>query len=191
MKLRLLMILLTITAIGCTAAPVSTAETSSLQPKSENFNKTNTGTPPPSPSWEFYNNEPLGFSLEHPTEWVVVENGAESGFIGNQVFWWTGDYDPTKQPGDRPAVDQIIQVEVNGKSGDRILGHYLGAIGDMGHQQYLRYVFEDGALYYTFTLYAVNTLGIPQEMMSIDPLPLSENDIQLFEQMMATLKFNN
>jgi hypothetical protein len=93
--------------------------------------------------------------------------------------------------GDVPAVDQITNTSINEQPAIRVLGHYQGAIGDMGNQQYLRYVIQRGDIYYMFTLYAVSANGIPQSMMTADILPLQENDIALFEQMMATIKFND
>jgi hypothetical protein len=131
-----------------------------------------------------------GFSLEHPTTWVISGSDAESGFIGKQVFWWVGNYNPLDQPGDVPAVDQITETNIDGQRATRVLGHYLGAIGDMGYQQYLRYVLQKGDVFYTFTLYAVDALGVPSSMMT-ETLPLRESDTALFEQMMTTLKFKN
>ena len=189
----LMFVFMPVLASGCApdSVPVPTLVPPTLMPSL----LPPTATPEPTAtaiptSWEVYTNEKWGFSLEHPTVWGVSENDMGSGFIGRQVFWWAGSYDPMKQHGDNPAVDQTAQVVIYGQSATRILGHYLGAIGDMGYQQYLKYVVQRGEVFYTFTLYAVNALGIPQEMM-IDILPISESDIALFEQMMATMKFKD
>ena len=139
-------------------------------------------------SWELYKNEAWKFSFEYPTAWIVSESGTNSGFIGKQVFWAAANYDPMQQPGDNPSVDERMKIAVDGQQAVRVLGYYPGAIGDMGHQQYLRYVIHRGDVYYMFTLFAINALGIPQEMMS-EKHPLQESDVQLFEQMIATLKF--
>ncbi len=58
----------------------------------------------------------------------------------------------------------------------------------MGYQQYLKYIIQKGDMFYTFTLFAVNALGVPSSMM-IETLPLGENDLRLFERMMATMEF--
>jgi tetrahydromethanopterin S-methyltransferase subunit C len=93
-----------------------------------------------------------------------------------------------EQRGDAPTVDQITETDINGQPATRVMGHYVGAIGDMGYQQYLRYVIKKGDMFYIFTLYAVDALGVSSSMMT-DILPLRENDITLFEKMMATMKF--
>lgn len=148
-----------------------------------------TPTETPAPAWEVYTDEEHGFSLQHPGAWAVSANDAQSGFIGEQVFWCVVDYDPMQVHGDVPAVDQIEQTEIDGQPAVRVSGHYLGAMGDMGLQQYLGYVIQKGEVFYMFTLYALDARGVPQEMMN-EPVALSENDIALFEQMMASLKFN-
>jgi hypothetical protein len=189
----LVFVFLIVLASGCTPAsvllPTSVPPTLMLSPVPPTSTPEPTATPIPS-SWEGYTNETWGFSLEHPTAWVVSDNDTESGFIGKQVFWWTGNYDPMQQPGDVPAVDQTTQVEINGQPATRVLGHYQGAIGGMGYQQYLKYVIQRGDVFYTFTLFAVDALGIPQEMMT-ETLPLREGDTELFDQMMATIKFKD
>jgi hypothetical protein len=188
-------VFLTVLTNGCAPAsapaPTSVPATPrpSLVPPTSTPEPTATVTVIPS-SWEVYTNESWGFSLERPTAWTVLDNNTESGFFGKQVFWWVGNYDPMKQRGDVPAVDQTAQVDINGQPATRVLGHYQGAMGDMGYQQYLKYVVQRGEFFYTFTLYAVNALGIPQEMMT-EILPLRESDTALFEQMMATMKFKD
>jgi hypothetical protein len=151
-------------------------------------NSVNSPEASPLPSWKVYTNETWQFSLEHPTAWVVSANGTDSGFIGRQVFWWVGNDDPMQQHGDDPAVDQITETEINGQPATRILGYYQGAIGDMGFQQYLRYVIQKGDVFYMFTLYAVDALGVPSSMMT-EKQPLRENDIAVFEQMITSVKF--
>ena len=183
----------TVLASGCApaSAPVPTSVpptlTSSPVPPTSTPEPPATATTLPS-SWEVYTNETWGFSLEHPTAWVIFGNDTKSGFIGKQVFWWVGNYDPMKQYGDVPAVDQITDVSIDGQKAKKVLGHYLGAIGDMGYQQYLKYIMQKGDVFYTFTLFAVDALGVPSSMMN-DTLPLGENDLRLFEQMMTTMKF--
>ncbi len=156
-----------------------------------------TSTPEPiaiatatSTSWEAYINKTWGFSLGHPTGWVVSDNDTESGFNGKQVFWWVGNYDPKKQYGDHPAIDQITDVSIDGQPAKRVLGHYLGAVGDMGLQQYLKYIMQKGNVFYTVTIYAVDALGVSSSMMN-ETLPLQKDDIALFDKMKATLKFNH
>lgn len=191
----LVLVLLTVLASGCAPASapvpmsVSSMPTPSPAPTTSTPEPAATATALPS-SWEGYTNEMWGFSLEHPTTWVISGSDAESGFIGKQVFWWVGNYNPLDQPGDVPAVDQITETNIDGQRATRVLGHYLGAIGDMGYQQYLRYVLQKGDVFYTFTLYAVDALGVPSSMMT-ETLPLRESDTALFEQMMTTLKFKN
>lgn len=188
----ILFVFLTVVVSGCgnasTPIPMSVPPTLPLSP---------TSTLEPiaiataaSTSWESYINKNWGFSLERPTVWVVSDHDTESGFIGRQVFWWIGNYDPMKQYGDHPAIDQITDVSIDGQPAKRVLGHYLGAVGDMGFQQYLKYNIQKGELFYTFTLYAVDAFGVSSSMMN-ETLPLQEDDIALFEQMMATLKFNH
>jgi hypothetical protein len=143
----------------------------------------------PLASWDVYANETWGFSLEHPADWLISAAGSQAGFIGKQVFWWAGDQDPLQLHGDDPAADERADTEIGGQPARRIVGHYQGAVGDMGFQQYLRYVIQNGDTYYMFTLYAVDALGVPPEMINAE-LPLRETDIELFEQMMATVTFN-
>lgn len=81
-----------------------------------------------------------------------------------------------------------MDVSIDGQPAKRVLGHYLGAIGDMGVQQYLKYIIQKGDMFYTFTLFAVNALGVPSSVMT-ETLPLSGNDLSLFERMMATMEF--
>jgi hypothetical protein len=142
----------------------------------------------PSSTWELYTNETWKFSLEHPTVWVVSSNGTNFGFIGRQVFWWVSNDNPMQQHGDDPAVNELTEIEIDGQPATRVLGHYQGAIGDMGFQQYLRYVIHKGDVFYMFTLVAVDALGVPPSLMS-ERLPLREDDLELFEQMIATVKF--
>jgi hypothetical protein len=93
------------------------------------------------------------------------------------------------QHGDTPAVDQITDVSIDGQPAKRVVGHYVGAVGDMGLQQYLGYIIQKDNAYYGFRLVAVDALGVPASMMT-ETQPLREDDIALFEQMMATLKFD-
>lgn len=93
-----------------------------------------------------------------------------------------------QMPGDRPAVDQVESVIIAGHPAKRITGHYLGALADMGFQQYIRYIIQKGDLFYSFTLLAVDARGVPSNMMA-ERIPISEDDLRLFEQMMATLRF--
>lgn len=186
-------VFLTVLASGCApaSAPVPTSVPLTLAPSPvpplSAPEPTETATTIPS-SWEIYTNDTWGFSLEHPTAWVIFDNDTKSGFIGEQVFWWVGSYDPMKQYGDMPAVDLVTDVSIDGQPAKRVLGHYLGAMGDMGYQQYLKYIMQRGDMFYTFTLFAVDALGVPSSMMT-ETLPLGENDLRLFEQMMTTLKF--
>lgn len=188
-------VFLTVLASGCAPAsapvptPVPPTLTPSPVPPTSTPEPTATATAIPS-SWEVYTNETWGFSLEHPAAWVVSDIDTEFGFIGKQVSWWTGNFDLTKQPGDNPTVDQITEADINGQRARRELGHYQGAIGDMGFQQYLRYVIQKGDVFYIFTLFAVDARGVPSSMMT-ETQPLRENDITLFEQMMATMKFKD
>jgi len=143
----------------------------------------------PASTWEQYTNTTWKFSVEYPTSWVVSENGTDSGFFGKQVFWWASKYDPMQQHGDDPAVDEMMEIEIDGQPAIRVSGHFQGAIGDMGFQQYLKYVIHKGDVYFMFTLHAVDALGVPPDMMT-ESLPLRENDVELFEQMIATVKFS-
>jgi hypothetical protein len=191
-------IFLLLFSLGCAAAPapvptaVSTIKPPTNAPSPEmatpSVEPTATATPEPL-SWEEYANEMWGFSLEHPSAWVVMSNGEKSGFLGWQVYWGVDNFDPMQMPGDRPAVDQTTDVIIAGQPAKRLTGHYLGAMGDMGFQQYVRYTIQKGDLVYSFTLLAVDVRGVSQNMMT-EPLPISETDLRLFEQMMANLKFN-
>jgi hypothetical protein len=185
-------------AFGCTtvpvpvptAAPTATppTPTATSLPPTSTPESTATATPTPL-TWESYTNEAWGFSLEHPGAWVVMSNGENSGFFGWQVYWGVDNFDPMQMPGDRPAVDQIADVNIAGQPAKRLTGHYLRFLGDMGFQQYVRYTIQKGDLFYSFTLLAVDVRGVPQNMMT-EPLPISEADLRLFEQMMATLIFD-
>jgi hypothetical protein len=190
-------ILLLINSFGCVAAPVPVPTfvpskvpptiTPSPVPPTPTPEPTETPTPAPL-TWEEYTNESWGFSLEHPGAWVVMSNGEKSGFFGWQVYWGVDTYDPMQMPGDRPAVDQVENVIIAGHPAKRLTGHYLGAMGDMGFQQYVRYTIQKGDLFYSFTLLAVDARGVPSNMMT-ERIPISEDDLRLFEQMMATLRF--
>jgi hypothetical protein len=192
--LVIVFVFITVFASGCAPAsapiptPVPPTLTPSPGPPTSTPEPTATATAIPS-SWEVYTNEAWGFSLEYPTAWVVADYETKSGFIGKQVYWWADNYDPMKQSGDNPAVDQVTDISIDGQPATRVLGHYVGAVGDMGFQQYLKYVIKKGEVFYTFTLFAVDALGVPSSMMT-ETQPLREDDIALFEQMMATLEFN-
>jgi hypothetical protein len=190
-------ILLLINSFGCVAAPVPVPTfvpskvpptiTPSPVPPTPTPEPTETPTPAPL-SWEEYTNETWGFSLEHLGSWAVMSNGEKSGFFGWQVYWGVDPFDPMQMPGDRPAVDEITDVIIAGQTAKRLTGHYLGAMGDMGFQQYVRYTIQKGDLFYSFTLLAVDARGVPSNMMN-DQLPISEEDLELFEQMINSLKF--
>lgn len=192
------LVFLAVLAGGCAPAPAPTSTplptpllptlTASPLPATATPEPTATTTAAPS-SPELYMNEAAGFSLERPAAWVVTEYAAHYGLIGTQVFWGVDSFDPMQQPGDRPAVDQVTDVSIAGLPAKRMLGHYLGAIGDMGYQQYLRYVIQKGDVFYSFSLFAVDARGLPAHRMT-ETLPLREEDVAQFEQMMATLKFN-
>ena len=87
-------------------------------------------------------------------------------------------------------MDQISEANIDGQQAKRVLGHYSGAYGGMGKQQYLRYVIQKGDLFYMFCLYALDAQGVPSNMMD-ETLALRESDIALFEQMISTLKFKD
>ncbi len=196
--LFLVSILLLIISFGCVAAPIPdpTAVPSAVPPTVSPTPAPPTPTPEPTatatpvpPTWEEFTSEPWGFSLEHPSTWVVMSNGENSGFFGWQVFWGVDDFDIMQMPGDRPAIDQVEEVTIAGQPAKRIRGHYLGALADMGFQEYVKYIIQKGDLFYSFTLVAVDARGVPSNMMT-EELPISEEDLRLFEQMMATLSFN-
>ena len=117
-----------------------------------------------------------------------MSNGEKSGFFGWQVYWGVDTFDAMQKPGDRPAVDQVSDVSIAGQPAKRVTGHYLGALADMGFQEYVKYIIQKGDLFYSFTLLAVDTRGVPSNMMT-ERIPISEDDLRLFEQMMATLRF--
>ena len=146
-------------------------------------------TETPATVWKQYQNGIWQFSIEYPSSWALSENGTDSGFFGEQVFWWAGNYDPRQQNGDNPAVNEITEVRIDGQTAQRIIGHFQGAIGDMGFQQYLKYVIQKGDIYLMFTLHAVNARGVPPDMMA-ETLPLQKDDVEIFEQMIASLKFS-
>jgi hypothetical protein len=186
-------IFLTVLASACDQSPVpfptSVQPTLTLSPVLPTLTPEPTATATSTPStWEGYINEEWGFSFEHPGGWTVIDNDPSSGFVGRQVFWWVGNFDPMKQRGDQPAVDRVTDVSIDGHPAKRVLGHYLGAMGGMGYQQYLKYLIQKGNWFYAFTLVAMDVNGVPSNMMN-DQLPISEGDISLFERMMATLKF--
>ena len=190
-------VLLLINSFGCVAAPipdptaipspVPSTITQSPVPPTPTPEPTATTTTAPL-TWEEYTNESWGFSLEHPGSWAVMSNGEKSGFLGWQVYWGVDDFDIMQMPGDRPAIDQVSDVSIAGQPAKRITGHYLGALAGMGFQQYVKYIIQKGDLFYSFTLVAVDVKGVPSNMMN-DQLPISEEDLELFEQMINTLKF--
>lgn len=197
----LLLVFVTVSTSGCafnsaqppkpipaTSLPIPESTTTATSLPMPDSTTTATSTLPP--AWEVYTNEKWGFLLEHPTVWVISDTDSASGFIGQQVFWWVGNYDPMKQKGDMPGVGEIAEANIDGQQAKRILGHYLGAMGGMGEQQYLRYIVQKGDLFYMFCLYAVDARGMPSDRMN-EKLPLRESDIALFEQMIATLKFKD
>ena len=104
--------------------------------------------------------------LEHPGAWVVMSNGEKSGFFGWQVYWGVDTFDAMQMPGDRPAVDQVSDVSIAGQPAKRVTGHYLGALADMGFQEYVKYIIQKGDLFYSFTLLAVDARGVPSNMMN-------------------------
>ena len=190
-------VLLLINSFGCVAAPapvptpvpsaVPPTTTPSPVPPTPTPDPTETPTPAPL-FWEEYTNESWGFSLEHPGAWVVMSNGEKSGFFGWQVYWGVDTFDAMQMPGDWPAVDQVSDVSIAGQPAKRVTGHYLGALADMGFQEYVKYIIQKGDLFYSFTLLAVDARGVPSNMMT-ERIPIGEEDLRLFEQMMATLRF--
>ena len=191
------LIFLLVYSFGCVAAPVpvptavpspvSSTITPSPAPPTQTPEPTETATPAPL-TWEEFTSDTWGFSLDHPSTWMVMSNGERSGFLGWQVYWGVDDFDIMQMPGDRPAIDQVEEVTIAGQPAKRITGHYLGALADMGFQQYVKYIIQKGDLFYSFTLVAVDVNGVPSNMMN-DQLPISEEDLELFEQMINTLKF--
>ena len=190
-------IFLLLYSFGCVAAPaqIPTAIASIVPPTITPSPALPTPTPEPiataTPApltWEEFTSDTWGFSLDHPSTWMVMSNGENSGFLGWQVYWGVDDFDIMQMPGDRPAIDQVSDVSIAGQPAKRITGHYLGALADMGFQQYVKYIVHKGDLYYSFTLVAVDARGVPSSMMS-EELPIRDEDLRLFEQMMATLRF--
>jgi hypothetical protein len=172
-----LILLFTLTACGGLLAPSITAEKAAIPTFVS-----------PLATWEKYTHPMHKFYIDYPLAWHITEIAPDFGHIGKQVSWWTSAYDPRQCQGDCPFVDEVTPVAIAGQNATRILGHYAGAIGDMGFQQYLMYVFHHGEVYYVFTLFAIDAKGMPGVTMGEVQL-LRANDVALFEQMLGTLTF--
>jgi hypothetical protein len=146
--------------------------------------------PSPTPKWVTYSNRAFGFSISHPPEFQTpADDYAEPyGFIGDQVYFNITETSPLDCRGDCPVIEASGPVQIAGRSAIRISGS-IGAAGGNVPQQYLTYVFEKDNRYYTLTLYAVPGGSVTTNNESIQPL--QAEDIQLFEQMLATFQFTS
>lgn len=137
-----------------------------------------------------YKNTIHGFSIEHPEAWEVIESSPDSGFIGKKVSWWIGNSDPLQCQGDCPEISEVGEMEIAGYPAKRVLGYYAGAIGDMGFQEYLRYIIQKGDTYFSFTLFAVDAKGMPG-VINGDVVPLESEDITRVDTLVMTIQFDD
>jgi hypothetical protein len=140
-------------------------------------------------TWQTYTNERLGFSISHPTEFNVRvdEDKPDHGRIGDQIFFDVSDLHPRDCRGPCPVLETLEEVTVAGQAATKITG-YIGAIGGNIPQNFLMYIFERENRYYSFSLYALGDYE-PTDDWSTQPLRLE--DVALFQQIMATMRFHD
>jgi hypothetical protein len=147
-----------------------------------------TETPPtPTPAWATYTNEALGFSISHPPEFQVPDPASTEPFgtLGEQIVFNVSDTSPLDCAGDCPVIEASEPAEIAGYGATKLTG-YIGAIGGNIPQQYQTYVFGQAGRFYSFTLYALERSETPA---GDDIHLLQAEDVALFEEMLATLRF--
>jgi hypothetical protein len=144
--------------------------------------------PTPTPGWETYSNRTFGFSISHPPGFQTpAEDAADPfGYIGEQVFFNVTEVSPLDCRGDCPVIETNESVLVAGLSATRLTG-FIGSVGGNVPQQYQSYVFENGGRFYNLTLYALPRGAAATDIETLQPL--KAEDVQVFEQMLATFKF--
>lgn len=137
--------------------------------------------------WPTYTNEAFGFAIDHPPDFEVPGAGHAEPFgnLGEQITFSIGEVSPEDCRGDCPVIESSEAVQVAGQPATKLAG-YIGSIGGNIPQQYQTYVFEREGRFYSFTLYALER---SETVEGTDIQPLAAEDVALFEQMLATLRF--
>ncbi len=150
---------------------------------------TPTPTIPSPKKWKTYSNSEYSFSIDYPADFEITPGTNNTPlYIGEQIHIWMSDVDPLVCRGDCPVVENTDSASVAGFEAIKAQG-YIGSIGGNIPQRYISYILQRDGRYYKFTLYALS-LHAKNECCSTI-WPLQENDIELFEQILATLKFEN
>ena len=142
--------------------------------------------------WKTYSNQEYNFSISYPDylEITQYENPGSPRMnvsIGELIYIWSGDFNPLDYRGDCSPVETTEAVTIAGIESTKVTG-YIGAM-EATPQRYLKYIMRQGSRYYSFTLYALG-FSSKKECCAI-VWPLQEEDIALFEQINATVKFTD
>ncbi len=143
--------------------------------------------------WTSYASDQYGFTFDHPADLEVVlrefDNPPLARFaVGDQIEIRINEFDPLACRGDCPVVEKTLQAEINGLPATRIEG-YIGAIGGNIPQQYVTYFLPRGERFFAITLYALGFGGQSDDLATIRPL--NEDDVAMFEELLATVSFTN
>jgi hypothetical protein len=155
-----------------------------------------TPTPTPTPfviikEWKTYHNPVYGFSINYPSNYQLTTN-EENTFIsiGENIYIRITDFDPFECRGDCPIVDSTQSTTLSGLEATKITG-YIGSVGGYVPQRYISYIVKQTDKYYNFTLYAVGLNAHIVDFTKIEREPLIKSDIEVFEQILGTLAFND
>ena len=143
-------------------------------------------------AWITYTNTYHHFSIDLPPEYLVPreDSSSPSGYLGERILYLIGLQDPLTCRGDCPVVTRTdTNLSIGRQEAIRIEG-YIGSIGGNIPQEYVSYVIHRNDSYYTFTLHA---LTVSEEVYIQDLsiiYPMKAENVVLFEQIMATLQFD-
>ncbi len=142
--------------------------------------------------WVTYTNSYYHFSVDLPPGFraPAADDSRPFGRIGEKIQYLISQQDPLDCRGDCPVVERTDSgVTVGGNQATRIEG-YIGSIGGNIPQQYISYIIPRAGSYYAFTSYALSQAeeSTIQDVSLVHPI--QPQDIALFEQIMATFKFN-
>lgn len=143
--------------------------------------------------WTSYTSDQYGFSLNHPADLEVVlsefDNPPLARFaVGDQIEIRINEFNPLECRGDCPVVEQTESAVVDTFPATRMTG-YIGAVGGNIPQQYVTYFLPRGERFFAITLYALGFGGQSDDLATIRPF--NEDDVAMFEQLLATVSFTN
>lgn len=150
-----------------------------------------TTSPDPTANWKTYTNARHAYTIQYPQEYTVKED-RNSIWIGDQIEIEVLNYLPNYPKygeGCGETIKKEDSIKIFGMQVRKIDGLDLCIIGGNTLQTYKRYILKKDENYYILTLWELPSTVIGNISPDRDPAEISQDKIQIFNQILSTFRF--